>query len=297
MREFKILEKIVPLLSQGEGIAIGPGDDCAAIDLGLGDYLLAGADQMVCGLHYFPDVEPERIGAKLLKRNLSDIAAMGGIPSYALTTLATINNKIKWFEKFYRGLEKEARSWNVSICGGDLSGLPGAHLREIMSLTILGRVAKDKICLRENARGGDLLYATGCFGNTLASEHHLEFIPRLCEGQFLAGTYTKAMIDVSDGLLVDASRVAAASQLALSLDLDAIPLRPGADLAGALSDGEDYELLLAVPPDKAGELEKNWEFNTRLTRIGVFGEGFGVNDLNGNNLLKGRNTGYEHQFA
>lgn len=297
MQEFKILEKILPLLAQRKEVSIGPGDDCAAIDLGDGGYLLAGMDQMVCGLHYFPEVEPERIGAKLLKRNLSDIAAMGGSPAYALVSLAALNDKLKWFEKFFRGLEKEASLWNVSICGGDLAGLPTGNLREVMSLTILGRVAKDRICLRRNARPGDFLYATGCFGNSLTSEHHLEFVPRLAEGQFLAGTYTRAMIDVSDGLLLDASRMASASDTALRLNLNAVPLRPGADLPGALSDGEDYELLFAVPPDRAEALEKNWQFSTRLTRIGVFEEGSGVVDTRNNNLLKLKNTGYEHQFG
>ena len=297
MQEFKILEKIIPLLSQNSAVAIGPGDDCAAIEFGDGDYLLAGTDQMVCGLHYFPDADPERIGAKLLKRNLSDIAAMGGAPVCALLSLATTNSKLKWFERFFQGLEQEAHSWGVSICGGDLSGLPAGNLRETMSLTILGRVARDKICLRRNARPGDFLYATGCFGNSLTSEHHLEFIPRLPEGQFLAEIGVRAMIDVSDGLLVDASRMAAASQAALRLDPDLIPLRPGADIPGALGDGEDYELLFAVNPDLAETLEQNWKFATRLTRIGIFEEGAGVIGRDGGNLLKNRNTGYEHQFA
>jgi thiamine-monophosphate kinase len=296
MQEFKILEKILPMLTQREDIAVGPGDDCAAIDLGDGVCLLAGMDQMVCGLHYFPDVAPARIGAKLLKRNLSDVAAMGGEPAYALLSLASLGGQAEWFEQFFQGLEEEARQWNVSICGGDLAGLPAGKVREIMSLTILGRIRKERLCLRCNAAAGDFLYATGCFGNSLTSEHHLDFTPRLAEGQFLAGTYTRAMIDVSDGLLVDASRMAAASNMALRLDLDTIPLRPGADLSGALADGEDYELLFAVRPELAGELEKNWPFNIRLTRLGTFEKGSGVIDVMNNNLLKLKNIGYEHQF-
>ncbi len=296
MREFKVLDKVLPLLYQRADVAVGPGDDCAAIDLGGNCYLLAAVDQMVCGLHYYPEVAPERIGAKLLKRNLSDVAAMGGFPGHALVSLAAYGNKSKWYEKFFKGLEKEARRWDVSICGGDLSGLPAGKLREVMSLTILGQVSADKICLRENAMPGDYLYATGCFGNSLISEHHLEFTPRLAEGEFLAGTYTRAMLDVSDGLLLDASRMAKASRVLLTLDLESIPLRPGADLVGALGDGEDYELIFAVAPDKCEELEKTWKFSgTRLSRIGVFSKGSGVFDRNGKDLMKMRHTGYEHR--
>ncbi len=293
MKEFDILNTILPMLHQRSDVKVGPGDDCAAIDIGE-TYLLAAADQMIYGLHYYPHTTPDRIGRKLLKRNLSDIAAMGGTPSHALVSLASTSDKLEWFEKFFRGMEKEARKWNVSICGGDLAGLPRKALREVMSLTILGKVAPDKICLRSSALNGDVLYATGCFGNSLESQHHLRFVPRLAEGRFVAGKYTRAMIDVSDGLVLDASRMAKASKLALKLDIEAIPLRPGADLPRALSDGEDYELLFAVRPDLCETLERKWRFATRLTRIGYFESGSGVYDLSGNNLLTGK-IGYEHQ--
>ncbi len=293
MKEIEILNKILPIFQQRPEISTGPGDDCAVIDLDE-TCLLAAVDQLAEGIHYYPNIAPERIAAKLLKRNLSDIAAMGGVPTYALLALASNRSDDQWFNKFYQGLEKEARRWDVSICGGDLSSLPAEGVKDVMSLTILGFCPLGRACLRANAKPGDLLYATGFFGNSLHSEHHLDFTPRLPEGKFLAKNFSSAMIDVSDGLLLDASRIAKASSLALILDLSAIPLRSGADINSALSDGEDYELLFTVSPTFSEVLERNWNFETKLTRIGQFESGAGVTSSDGRNLLKGLKTGYEH---
>lgn len=293
MKEIEILNQILPLFKQRPEIATGPGDDCAVINLGE-TCLLTAVDQLVAGIHYYPNITPERIAAKLLKRNLSDIAAMGGVPAYALLALASNRTDSQWFTRFYQGLENEARHWDVSICGGDLSSLPPKGVKEVMSLTILGFCEPERACLRANAKPGDLLYATGYFGNSLNSEHHLNFIPRLPEGRFLAENFTSAMIDVSDGLLLDASRVAKASNLALILDPDTIPLRSGANINSALSDGEDYELLFAVSPDASEALERNWNFKTKLTSIGHFQPGTGVATPDGDDLLKKIKTGYEH---
>ena len=145
---------------------------------------------------------------------------------------------------------------------------------EALSLTILGKVEREKLCLRKNVREGDLLFSTGCFGNSFRSGHHLHFRPRLAEARFLAGDFTCAMQDVSDGLLKDAARLAEASELALVLEPERIPLREGAVLPDALTDGEDYELLFAVPEDRCTALEKAWPFpDTPLSRIGRFTRG------------------------
>lgn len=294
MNEIETLNKILPIFQQRPEISTGPGDDCAVINLGE-TCLLVAVDQLVEGIHYYPNIAPERIAAKLLKRNLSDIAAMGGTPAYALLALASNRSNDQWFTKFYQGLENEARRWNVSICGGDLSSLPASGVKDVMSLTILGFCQPGRACLRANAKSGDLLYATGCFGNSLNSEHHLDFTPRLSEGKFLAEKFSSAMIDVSDGLLLDASRIAKASNLALILDLETIPLRAGANTTSALSDGEDYELLFAISPTLSEALEHDWNFKTKLTCIGRFESGSGVTTPDGRNLLKEIKIGYEHQ--
>jgi thiamine-monophosphate kinase len=298
MNEISLLRKILPRLKQRGEITVGPGDDCAAIDMG-DHYLLAAVDQLIGGVHYVSETTPATAaGAKLLKRNLSDIAAMGGDPLYALVTVASSRKDEAWFLEFYEGLEKEAEKWDVSICGGDLSGLPaGTGTSEVTTLTILGKVAKNRLSLRSGARPGDLLFCTGCFGNSLNSGHHLDFIPRLKEGEFLAGKYTVAMMDVSDGLLIDACRMATASAAGIELWSECIPLRNGANIDQALTDGEDYELIMAVSPDNVPDLKRNWPFpGVPLTEIGFFttirpGKVF---DRDGNELNKGAYKGYEH---
>ena len=297
MNEISLLCKILPRLKQREEITVGPGDDCAAIDMG-DYYLLAAVDQLIGGVHYISETTPAAAaGAKLLKRNLSDIAAMGGVPLYALVTVASSRKEEEWFLGFYEGLELEAEKWNVAICGGDLSGLPVGGTSEVTTLTILGRTAKNRLCLRSGAQPGYLLFCTGCFGDSLNSGHHLDFVPRLREGEFLAGSYTKAMMDVSDGLLIDACRMATASSAGIELWTECIPRRGGATLEQALTDGEDYELIFAVSPDDVPDLKRNWPFpGTLLTEIGFFtssrpGQVF---DRDGNELNKGSYKGYEH---
>ncbi len=298
MNELELLKKIIPDLTQYDDVVVGPGDDCAAVENGDSLMLLA-VDQLISGIHYLPDTAPERVAAKLLKRNLSDIAAMGGRPVHAVLSIASSRHDEAWFLAFYDGLNDVAAKFGVSICGGDLASLPDNYqgAGEVLSLSITGQVRRKNICLRSNARPGDLLYCTGCFGNSFATEHHLDFIPRVKEGEWLAGTYTIAAIDVSDGLLLDLERIAVASQLDVTLELGKIPLRAGANIEAALKDGEDYELLFAVPLERAEQLEKTWEFSqTKLTCIGKFihdGEGI-IYDSSGNNLSELRIKGYEH---
>ena len=300
MDEAQFYKMIFPLLPQERDVVVGPGDDCAAVDLGLdGNLLLLAADQLNSDIHYdLKRTEPEQAGAKLLKRNLSDIASMGGRPLHAIITIATGNFNPDWLRRFYEGLGQEATAWSVSICGGDLATLKNTGSGIAASLFITGLVHKDRMCLRNAMRPGDLLYATGEFGRSFETGHHLSFTPRLKEAVFLAGPFTRAMMDVSDGLLLDASRMASASHVGIRLCLENIPRRDGCSLEHALSDGEDYELLFSVPKDKSPRLENEWPFTgTLLTRIGeVVGEHAGIVtdlddiDLSSRFLL----TGFDH---
>ncbi len=295
MKEELFVKKLASILKQGPDVLEGPGDDCAAIDLGLEELLLAAADQVVSDVHFEEGrTKPAAVAKKLLNRNLSDIAAMGGRPTHALVTIALNPVDKAWLEDFHKGLQEAAAPCGVSIVGGDISSskAPG----HFCSLSILGRVAKGMLCLRSNAQAGELLYCSGSFGNSFLSGKHLDFSPRLAEGRFLAGRFTKAMMDVSDGLLKDARRMAEASKLALEIDLERIPLAPGATLDAALSEGEDYELIMAVPQAKAAELERLWPFKeTPLTCIGKFIEGPCGEAFNrkGERLSSG-NDGFDH---
>lgn len=305
MKEKDLHKLIFSVFQQKSDIIVGPGDDCAAIDIGKEKLLLIAVDQLISDIHYdSKKTPPSNIAKKLLNRNLSDIAAMGGYPAYALLTLAAnpAASKLQqtgltddWYHKFFDSLAKEAERWDVSICGGDLSSINSDTVAA--TLTITGWVDKNKICLRYPAKTGDLLYATGIFGNSFASGHHLSFTPRIKEADFIAGTYSRVMIDVSDGLLADAEQIVKKSNLGLIFDLEKIPLRSGASLENALGDGEDYELLFAVPCTLSEKLESNWPFSdVPLTKIGKFtdvsrGKIF---DKDGKDLSKIYKTGFEH---
>jgi thiamine-monophosphate kinase len=293
MNEESFTKKLTALFPQGADVVVGPGDDCAVLDFGTENLILAAVDQVISGVHYLEGCPPSYVAGKLLKRNISDIAAMGGLPTHALLSLAVSPMDEEWLMTFHEAMAKLSQEYGISVIGGDM-----AHLftkGEVLSLTILGKVERGKLCLRSGVRKNDFLYATGSFGNSFYSGHHLEFIPRLKEARFLAGDFTHAMQDVSDGLVKDAARMADASGLALALEPEKIPLRHGASVEAALTNGEDYELLFAVPPSLAFRLERAWSFPTAITRIGTFSEGTpgqvtGIEDLN----LSQKNTGYDH---
>ena len=303
MNEQEVLEKIPDIFRQGSDIVAGPGDDCAVLDIGLDKLFLIAADQVVSGVHYdSKTTSPEQAAAKLLKRNISDIAAMGGIPAHAVMTMALSPHTASgstWITRFLEGLASEADKWGISVCGGDISS-SGSGSTDIFSLTITGMAEKECLCLRSNAEEGDILFTTGCFGNSYASGHHITFTPRLDEARFLAGKYTSAMIDISDGLIADAAKFAEKSGVSFMVDTAAVPPRDGAALREALTDGEDYELLFAVPPAKAGELSDKWPFEeTPLTRIGsvTAGKSGLITDTDGETLLPQANAvsaGYVH---
>lgn len=297
LNELEILKTLLGSLEQNSGVAVGPGDDCAVLDFA-GGKLLAAVDQLIGDVHYFSNgTSPRRAGAKLMKRNLSDIAAMGGIPRWALLSVAVANGReAEWILEFCRGAADAGMKYDVAIVGGDIAALK--NLGETASLSILGEMPHGETALlRSGAKAGEGIYVTGRFGNSLATEHHLDFEPRLREGRFLASNHwASAALDVSDGLLLDAARLAAASGVAMRIDPGRVPRREGASLAAALGDGEDYELLFTVPPERAPELEKTWPDGfAPLTRIGEVMAGSGeVVAPDGADLLKDRVVGYEH---
>jgi thiamine-monophosphate kinase len=253
-------------------------------------------DQVVGDRHYLHSgpapTPPELVGRKVLARNLSDIAAMGGVPSYCLVSGAFGPGCGEdWLRRLFQGIVDLAARYGVAMIGGDLARAPADT---VVSLTILGEVDAGKAVRRAGARAGDGLWVTGSFGDAFPSGHHLTFEPRCAEGAWLArGGYAHAMMDVSDGLLLDAVRLCRASGVGLLLDTGAIPMRsPQTRLENALSDGEDYELLMAVPPELASRLAAEWPFATPLRRVGTFAAGPGaVLDASGKPLGE---AGYDH---
>jgi thiamine-monophosphate kinase len=273
MDKRRLLAKIPSIFQQDSEVEVGPGDDCAVLDFGLDKFRLLAVDQLVSDIHYVKAAtSPEEIATKLVSRNVSDIAAMGGMPAQALLAMTLTSDSWKrkgWVDGFLAAIAIEAKRWNMSVCGGDISSTTSET--DSFSLTITGWVEKDRLTKRSDAQHGDILYATGEFGDSFHSGHHLNFTPRLNEARFLAKSFAHAMIDVSDGLQLDAARIAEMSKLNLEIDIDAIPLRGKATIEQALSDGEDYELLFSVSSQKSSKLEKIWPFEgLKLTRIGIF---------------------------
>lgn len=249
----------------------GIGDDCAVLPGARGRQLIT-VDPVVFGRHFDATVPARAVGAKLLKRNLSDLAAMGGRPTAAVLAL-TLDARVNraWLEAFYRGLAACARRHRVPIVGGDVTQADGVLAA---SLTLLGAAAGRRVLTRTGARAGDWIFVTGRLGRSRATGHHFRFTPRLAEGAWLAArAEVRAMMDVSDGLAKDLHALTPRGTTP-ALEPVALPRRSGADLRTALTDGEDYELVLAVArqADRAG-LERAWRRafpRTPLTCIGWF---------------------------
>ena len=301
MNEKKILDVIPTIFSLDKSVVVGPGDDCAVLDLGGNKLFLMAVDQLVADIHYLPQTtSPANIAKKLLKRNISDIAAMGGTPAHALLTMQLSEKTGKnsnWIKEFLTAISDESDLWGISICGGDISSTKSEN--DSFSLTITGWVDKENLCLRSNAEEGDLIFVTGLFGRSFFTQHHLTFTPRVEASNFLAGKFSNTMIDVSDGLLLDLARIAESSTLAAVLDVSCIPGRDNANDNEKISDGEDYELIFTVPPALKESLFKQWPFKEiELTCIGQFSSGpvGQIIEKNGELLypLENRSGGFDH---
>ena len=256
-------------------LVIPPGDDCAGFRMDGGSLLLIAVDQVIEGRHFLEEgpaaASPGQVGRKLLARNLSDIAAMGGTPLYCLSSVALgSRHDMDWLNRFFDGMLGLCRRCETHLIGGDLARGAG---KTVASLTIVGKVREEHAIRRAGARDGHGFWATGVFGRSFPTGHHLDFEPRIAEGRWLAEKgVAAAMIDVSDGLLIDAGRICRASGVGLFVDTGAVLRRTGdTTLEEALTDGEDYELLFAVPKEKEELLRREWPFRQLpLTRLGEF---------------------------
>lgn len=268
-------EKLITEIKRWLGTAsprapFGIGDDCALLPPSRGSQLIT-VDPVVYPHHFDDRVPPKQVGAKLLKRNLSDLAAMGGRPTAAVLALTLGSNvSLGWLEQFYRGLAACARRHRVAIVGGDIAQAEGVLAA---SLTLLGEATGPRTLTRTGARRGDRIYVTGVLGGSLRSGHHYKFAPRLAEGAWLARrSEVLAMMDVSDGLAKDLHAITPPGT-APALGAKAVPLRAGATVRAALSDGEDYELLFAFSATaSARAFERQWAKAFPKVRLSCIGE-------------------------
>jgi thiamine-monophosphate kinase len=253
------------------GVIAGPGDDCAAVRAPGGEVLLLKVDQVVEGRHYERGTSAALIGRKAVARALSDIAAGAGRPMYALASAAVaVDADQAHARAVFDAVHDAGRRWGCPVVGGDIAGLEAGSAM-VISISVVGAAHAERgPVTRRGARAGDTVWVTGRIGGSLRSGRHMTFEPRLREGAGLAtahGQGLRAMMDVSDGLGIDADRLARRSGVGIEIERTRVPLHADADARTALRDGEDYELLVVLGPDeRPGAVCPGTA--TPLTRIG-----------------------------
>jgi thiamine-monophosphate kinase len=303
-------------------LRLGPGDDAALVRLAAGRECVATVDMISDGVDFdLASDGPRRVGRKALAVNLSDLAAMAARPAAALVALSLPRtNAMALAQELYEGLLPLAERYDVAIAGGDLQTWEGPL---VICITALGEPTARGLLLRSGARAGDAIVVTGSLGGSILGKH-LDFEPRIEEALLLAERYElHAGMDVSDGLSLDLSRLCQESGCGAVIDLEKVPISDAAralsargdgrlarvsdpaeprteglpeqtPLEHALADGEDFELLLAVPPEEAQRMCREQPLGVPLTVIGRFvpERGLWQQDACGRRPLPRR--GYEH---
>ena len=302
--EQSIIDFLKRAAPKGPAVEVGIGHDAAVVRSPKGEGLVLKSDQTVEDVHFARHEQPfELVGRKALARVLSDLGAIGARPIACLCSLALPDDvKESDVQALLGGLLELAKRDSVSLVGGDLSRSPRGI---VVDVSALGFLEGRRPMLRDGAKPGDLLVVTGPLGGSREG-WHLRFEPRWREGIALAASgAVHASIDLSDGLARDLHHVCRASGTGARVELAALPLRKlavgrVATAAQALQDGEDFELLLAVEPDRVAELARLPELaSVALTRIGsitVASAGVVAVDAKGN-VTALPPGGYQHQLG
>ena len=258
-------------------LRLGPGDDAAVVELASSECVVS-VDLISDGVDFrLGEIDPRRIGRKALAVSLSDLAAMAATPVAAVVAIAAPHNvELEVLKQITEGIAALAAQYDVAIAGGDTNAYDGPLA---ISVTAIGRPGRAGVLKRSGACAGDTIVVTGAFGGSIAGKH-LDFEPRVAEAQWLSEHGARAAIDVSDGLSLDLSRLAKASGCGAAIDLSLMPVADAARqleskggasaLERALGDGEDFELIVALPPEAAAALPGGWPYDTPLTTIGEF---------------------------
>jgi thiamine-monophosphate kinase len=308
-QEFSRIERYFAPLAGPAGL--GLRDDAAVFMPPPGRELVLTTDQMLEGVHFLINDDPALIARKLLRRNLSDLAAMGAEAlGYLLTMALPVEQPEEWLAAFAQGLEEDQKNFNIKLFGGDSSSSKHGIA---LTATLLGSVSPGMALRRNGAKAGDGIWVTGTIGDAalglekrrghLAGSHNYlvsrSMLPQPRLGLELAGIATAA-IDISDGLVQDLGHLARGAELSAVIRADMVPASPEAAALGEafletrLTGGDDYELILAVPPGK-GEALKEACGDLTVTRIGVFQPGEGVHVLSSaETVLEFKSAGWSH---
>jgi thiamine-monophosphate kinase len=328
--EEALIERIVKnngLRASAPGLLIGIGDDAAVLGTDeQGMLALVTTDMLTENVDFRLDlITPYQLGWKSLAVNISDIAAMGGEPSWTFSSLGfRPDMEIEFIDEFYRGMAECAAHYGSTISGGDMNSVKGDC---VISITQLGRVSPDHLALRSKARIGDQILVTGWLGNSRAGlelllkygfdeaarisaylvEAHLMPLPRVPEARAAVATGAiHAMMDLSDGLGADLPKLCRASNVGALIYSDELPisadLNDAANMLGmnpfelSAGGGEDFELLMAVYPEDADMVKEAIESQTRsrVTRIGEIVEGDSIHVVSPDGGLKPLSRGWEH---
>jgi thiamine-monophosphate kinase len=296
-------------------VVLGIGDDAALLRVPEGTELVLTTDALIEGVHFLPGAPARSLGHRALAVNLSDIAAMGASPCWALLALNLPQPEEAWLQEFARGFGALARAHGVALVGGNLSRGP-------LSITVqlAGVVPRGEALRRDGARAGDALYVSGTLGDAAAGlkrlqgalrtapaagsylERRLEYpTPRVALGLALRGL-ASACIDLSDGLYVDALRLLRASACAASIELERLPLSaPLLEAYGdaawreGLAGGEDYELCFsAAPAHEAAIGSLAQRTGAAIARIGRLEAGEGIELKLHNTVMQFAPSGFDH---
>lgn len=286
-REFAIIERYFKSLSPpGDGVIIGPGDDCAVLSVPDGHQLCVSTDTLIEGVHFLKDSAPDVVVARVMGANLSDLAAMGATP-YAFLLAATLPDVSDgWLLDFSKALSAQIERHKIPLVGGNL-----ARGALSLTVTVLGTVPAGAAVTRAGSAAGDHVYVTGSLGDAAmglqlcrAGETAGYLVdryncpqPRLAAGERLRGLAT-SMIDISDGLVAEVGHLAEQGRLGAEIQASLLPLSPelveragaGNAVRLALFAGDDYELCFTVNPDKSGLVDKlSASLGLPMTRVGI----------------------------
>ncbi|MEK7792901.1 MAG: thiamine-phosphate kinase [Candidatus Hydrogenedentota bacterium] len=304
--EFGFIERMAKFLPRSADVVEGIGDDCAVLKAGK-ETLLVTVDLSIEDVHFRREKSsPEDIGWKAVAVSLSDIAAMGGYPKFVLASIAAQpDTEVAYLEALYQGMADAAAFGGAVIVGGDTSRSNQGIVIDTISI---GTAHEGRYVLRSGAKPGDVLAVSGYPGRSAAGLHaqehgidapellrvHQRPAARLKEGQWLS-TFpgVHAMIDVSDGIIQDADHIGERSGTGIEIDptytpddplLTAFCAKHGLDARNlALTGGEDYELAIAIAPERMGDLMTAWHvmFATPLAAIGKVREKSGSHETRG----------------
>ncbi len=315
MRETEIIEHLLRPVAKHRA-ARGLCDDAAVWSPPIGRDLVLTHDVIAEGVHYLKADDPSDIAWKLVAVNLSDLAAKGATPAGVLIGLGLQTMERAWLERFAGGLARVLSDYDTALFGGDTS-IAGATS---LGCTAIGHVPRGQALSRAGASAGDYLYVTGTIGDAglglaiaqgkaapdkmLLRRYRLP-MPRFVVGQGLFAAGASAAMDISDGLLIDARRLASASSVCAEIRLDDVPLSDAATARIAAGDdgrlacasaGDDYELLFSAPPASEAALVALCESaGTPLSRIGRIRDGAGLIVIGADGgALSVERFGYEH---